>query len=73
MFTRTGVPGVERIDVYPGGRIVIGGDVELTRPELAALVDAVVHAGFAARDHDTRPIRRPTHITDELHELADRN
>lgn len=73
VFTRTGVPGIGRIEVYAGGRIVLDGDLELDRPELAALAEAVISAGFAARDHDTRPIRRATDVNDTLADLADRN
>lgn len=71
VFTRTGVPGIGRIEVYAGGRIVLDGDLELDRPELAALAEAVISAGFAARDHATRPIRRATDVNDTLADLAD--
>ena len=73
VFVRTGIPGVGSIEVFAGGRIRIDGDIELNRRQWADLIHAVLAAGFAARDHDTKPIRRPAHVTDELDQLADHN
>lgn len=73
VFSRTGVPGIGRIDVFPGGRIRIDGDLELDRAEWAVLVHSVIAAGYAARDHDTRPIRRPRGVDEQLDALADQN
>ena len=73
VFSRTGVPGIGRIDVFTGGRIRIDGDLELDRAEWAVLVHSVIAAGYAARDHDTRPIRRATDVNDTLADLADHN
>ena len=73
VFTRTNVPGIGRIDVYPGGRIRLDGDLDLDRHELATLVAVLGTAGMAARDHDTRPIRRPLDVGDTLAALADHN
>lgn len=73
VFTRTGIPGINRIDVYPGGRIRLDGDLDLNRHELATLVEALATAGVAARDHDPRPIRRPHGVNEQLANLADHN
>lgn len=73
VFTRTDVPGIGRIDVYPGGRIRLDGDLDLDRHDLITLVATLDAAGTAARAHDTRPLRRPTDVGDTLAALADHN
>lgn len=73
VFTRTDVPGIGRIDVYPGGRIRLDGDLDLDRHDLTNLVAALDAAVTAARAHDTRPLRRPADVGDTLAALADRN
>lgn len=73
VFSRAGIPGIGSIEVFAGGCIRIDGDIDLDRRQWADLTHAVLAAGFAARDHDTKPIRRPAHVAGELDELADRN
>lgn len=69
VFTRTDVPGIGRIDVFPGGRIELDGDIGISFDEVAELVDAVVRAGFAAKDAHVKAELKPLGVTTYVEEI----